>query len=177
MRYRLKPDLGARVSDTTLPNRAKRWLQVAGITTIGDLIQRTEEDLLTIPNFAYTSLEAVRNYLGDRGLSLAPPREDRCPTDWVVQAMSASECNLERRERDVLKVRHGIAGKALTLEQAGRKFRLTRERVRQIQKKAEQKVMSYMIFHCGMTLPDGRRTSAAATPSVHVRTGAEALEV
>jgi hypothetical protein len=155
MRHRLKTDLQARIADSTLPNRAKRWLEAAGIATFADLVARTPQDLLVIPNFAFTSLEAVQNYLADRGLSLAPERTTGCPQEWVAQAMEMSDCRLEKRERDVLKVRFGLGQKPMTLEQAGRRLKLTRERVRQIQKKAEAKVMAHMIYQCGKPLPTG----------------------
>ena len=44
------------------------------------------------------------------------------------------------RDREILKLRHGIGGHSYTLEETGPKFGLTRERVRQIQAKAEKKM-------------------------------------
>ena len=40
------------------------------IDTIGQLVQRTEDDLLAITNFGSKSLDEVREKLDERGLSL-----------------------------------------------------------------------------------------------------------
>ena len=45
------------------------------------------------------------------------------------------------RERDVLRLRFGLEdGKARTLEEVGQKFKVTRERIRQIEAKALRKL-------------------------------------
>ena len=66
--------LGAPIENLPLPNRARRWLRLAGIHTLADLIRRTQEDLLVVPNFSQTSLEHVERYLSQQGLSLTPRR-------------------------------------------------------------------------------------------------------
>jgi RNA polymerase primary sigma factor len=43
---------------------------------------------------------------------------------------------LDERERTVLEARFGFSGKSCTLEEIGEKLGITRERVRQIEKKA-----------------------------------------
>ncbi len=49
--------------------------------------------------------------------------------------------NLEERERDVVKMRFGIGyNQSFTLDEIGKNFGLTRERIRQIEKKALQKI-------------------------------------
>lgn len=136
-----------RIADTPLPNRARRWLQAAGITTVKQLTERTEADLLTLRNFAETSLQHVKQFLAEHDLSLSPPRDQPCETEWVVAALEDPECQLTRREAEILKMRHGVERyRPLTLEETGQQFGLTRERVRQIQKKAEEKVIAYMTF-------------------------------
>lgn len=48
---------------------------------------------------------------------------------------------LTPRERDVLRLRFGLEdGKARTLEEVGQKFKVTRERIRQIEAKALRKL-------------------------------------
>ena len=50
-------------------------------------------------------------------------------------------CSLTERERQVLELRFGIGdGNAQTLEEVGRQFRVTRERIRQIEAKALRKM-------------------------------------
>jgi RNA polymerase primary sigma factor len=50
-------------------------------------------------------------------------------------------CSLNERERQVLELRFGIGdGNARTLEEVGQQFRVTRERIRQIEAKALRKM-------------------------------------
>lgn len=58
---------------------------------------------------------------------------------------------LNPREREVLILRHGLSGEEpLTLEQVGEKYNLTRERIRQIQAKANRKVIKYAFQELGI---------------------------
>ena len=53
--------------------------------------------------------------------------------------------SLDRREADILRMRFGLDGHdELTLEEVGRKFKVTRERVRQLQNLALQKIRKLM---------------------------------
>jgi RNA polymerase primary sigma factor len=53
--------------------------------------------------------------------------------------------SLDRREADILRFRFGLDGRdELTLEEVGRKFKVTRERVRQLQNLALQKIRKLM---------------------------------
>jgi RNA polymerase primary sigma factor len=50
-------------------------------------------------------------------------------------------CSLNERERQVLEMRFGLSGgSARTLEEVGQQFRVTRERIRQIEAKALRKM-------------------------------------
>ncbi len=60
------------VSELELSVRARRCLQRLNIVTIGDLIQRTEAELLSTRNFGVTSLNEIKARLADLGLQLAP---------------------------------------------------------------------------------------------------------
>ena len=56
--------------------------------------------------------------------------------------------SLDRREADILRMRFGLNGQdELTLEEVGRKFKVTRERVRQLQNLALQKIRKLMARH------------------------------
>lgn len=135
--------INMRIKDTPLPNRPRRWLQVAGIRTVSDLVQRTEADLLTIENFGETSLDHVKQFLDKHGLELRESRMAEIDEEFIRAGLRDRGCRLTRRERDILKLRYGIAqGRALTLEEVGRLYDLTRERVRQVQKQAEQKIIA-----------------------------------
>ena len=56
-------------------------------------------------------------------------------------------CTLTPREEKVLKLRFGIEdGRTRTLEEVGKEFNVTRERIRQIEAKALQKAASSLSF-------------------------------
>ncbi len=50
--------------------RATNCLESVGITTVRDLVLRTEDELLEIPNFGETTLHEVQSKLEERGLQL-----------------------------------------------------------------------------------------------------------
>lgn len=58
------------IDDLDLSVRSHNCLKRAGINTIGDLIQRTEEDMIKVRNLGRKSLEEVKKKLFDLGLSL-----------------------------------------------------------------------------------------------------------
>ena len=58
------------VDDLQLSVRARKCLQKLNIRTIGELICRTDAELLGSKNFGVTSLNEIRKALGDLGLSL-----------------------------------------------------------------------------------------------------------
>jgi len=64
------PDLDLRIEELDLSERPRNCLKRAQINTIGELVQRTEDDLLAITNFGQKSLDEVIQRLDERGLSL-----------------------------------------------------------------------------------------------------------
>jgi len=64
------PDLDLPIEDLDLSERPRNCLKRAQINTIGELVERTEDDLLAITNFGQKSLEEVVQKLDERGLSL-----------------------------------------------------------------------------------------------------------
>ena len=65
------PDLDQPIEDLDLSERPRNCLKRAQINTIGELVERTQEDLLAITNFGQKSLDEVIQRLDERGLSLA----------------------------------------------------------------------------------------------------------
>jgi DNA-directed RNA polymerase subunit alpha len=65
------PDLDLPIEALDLTERPRNCLKRAQINTVGELIGRSEEDLLGITNFGEKSLQEVLQRLDDRGLSLA----------------------------------------------------------------------------------------------------------
>jgi DNA-directed RNA polymerase subunit alpha len=78
MRFRPQQPLSAEeqallskpVSDLNLSVRARKCMNRLGINTLGELIQRTADELLESKNFGMTSLNEVRDKLAQYGLSL-----------------------------------------------------------------------------------------------------------
>jgi DNA-directed RNA polymerase subunit alpha len=58
------------ISDLDLSIRSQKCMRTLGLTTIGELIQRTERELLQCQNFGQTSLEEVKAKLDELGLEL-----------------------------------------------------------------------------------------------------------
>ncbi len=61
------------VSELELSVRSRKALQRLGVATLGELIQHTEAELLTIKNFGQTSLTEIKGQLTKFGLSLHVP--------------------------------------------------------------------------------------------------------
>jgi DNA-directed RNA polymerase subunit alpha len=64
------PDLEHPIEDLDLSERPRNCLKRAQINTIGELVMKTEDDLLNITNFGQKSLDEVKAKLDERGLSL-----------------------------------------------------------------------------------------------------------
>jgi len=77
-----------------------------------------------------------------------PAGEDELPLNLLLQQHrrevleQVMEKFLDEREREILKMRYGLDGKEYTLEEVGRIFKITRERVRQIEAKALRRLRS-----------------------------------
>lgn len=64
------PDLDLPIEDLDLSERPRNCLKRAQINSIGELLTKTEDDLLNITNFGQKSLDEVKQKLDERGLSL-----------------------------------------------------------------------------------------------------------
>ncbi|PKL15152.1 MAG: RNA polymerase subunit sigma [Spirochaetae bacterium HGW-Spirochaetae-6] len=72
-----------------------------------------------------------------------PKPENSIVYDSLREAISKVLNTLSEKEREVIKFRYGLDDyKALSLKQIGEKFNLTKERIRQIEKKAVRKLQS-----------------------------------
>ena len=69
------------VDDLELTVRAANCLKAENIYYIGDLVQRSEHDLLKTPNLGKKSLLEIKSVLAQRGLSLGMQIEPWPPTD------------------------------------------------------------------------------------------------
>ena len=64
------PDLDLPIEELDLSERPRNCLKRARVDSIGQLVQKSEDDLLAITNFGSKSLEEVIEKLDERGLSL-----------------------------------------------------------------------------------------------------------
>ena len=63
-------DLDLPIEDLDLSERPRNCLKRAQVNTVGELLNKTEDDLLAITNFGQKSLDEVVEKLDERGLSL-----------------------------------------------------------------------------------------------------------
>ena len=64
------PDLDLPIEDLDLSERPRNCLKRAQVNTIGELLVKTDDDLLAITNFGQKSLDEVLQKLDERGLAL-----------------------------------------------------------------------------------------------------------
>lgn len=101
------------ISEFELSVRSRNCLKQMDITTLGDLLKATEEELLSYKNFGETSLNEIKAMLVQKGLQLgqtvpeptlapAPPPSPSSPKVESAQDMSISELELSVRSRKCL---------------------------------------------------------------------------
>ena len=118
---------------------------------IGNNLGFTEDEVETILFYDTktntTSLETPVGDDGDASLGDFVPDTDDIESKVEVSIMMETvinvidSLNLKKRDKDVLKARLGLYGRGYTLEELGQKYGLTRERIRQIEKKARSKLI------------------------------------
>jgi DNA-directed RNA polymerase subunit alpha len=64
------PELDMPIEDLLLSQRPHNCLKRAQVNTIGDLVTRSEEELMGLPNFGAQSINEVKAKLDERGLAL-----------------------------------------------------------------------------------------------------------
>lgn len=116
---------------------------------IAERLDMTTEKVLNIQKVTQTPIslespigEEEDSHLGD----FIPDSETPSPEDVAFKVMLKEEISkalhtLSEREEHVLKLRYGLLdGKTYTLEEIGQQLKITRERIRQIEKKALRKL-------------------------------------
>jgi hypothetical protein len=81
--------LDRRVDEIGLSNRAKHALMADGIEYVGELVERSERDLLQIPNFGRVCLNDVTQRLAKLNLRLGMPLPDWGRRRHVATASAA----------------------------------------------------------------------------------------
>jgi DNA-directed RNA polymerase subunit alpha len=79
------------VTDFELSVRARNCLQRMNIHTLGDLICRTEQELLAFKNFGETSLQEVKDILAMKGLRLGMTIPGRSGTQVIADQLGGEE--------------------------------------------------------------------------------------
>ena len=64
------PDLELTIEELDLSERPRNCLKRAQVNTVGELLTKSEDDLLAITNFGQKSLDEVTEKLDERGLTL-----------------------------------------------------------------------------------------------------------
>ncbi|MBX6371122.1 MAG: DNA-directed RNA polymerase subunit alpha [Acidothermus sp.] len=92
----LAADLALPIEDLNLTVRSYNCLKREGIHTVGELVSRSEADLLDIRNFGQKSIEEVKSKLAELGLALkdSPPGFD---PGRVVYAAPRDQADDDRR--------------------------------------------------------------------------------
>ncbi len=80
----IDPKLICPVEDLDLTVRSANCLKTEGIKFIGDLVQKTEVELLKTPNLGKKSLTEIKDVLAERGLTLGMRLEHWPPTDLDI---------------------------------------------------------------------------------------------
>jgi RNA polymerase primary sigma factor len=111
-------------------------LAVALEWDLGEVSALVESIPFTVSLDAPVSSEGDSVAIADLIASDAPtPYEetiDIVRNEWLCQLIS----ELEPRQREVIELRHGLKGTPMTLDAVGQKFKVTRERIRQIESEA-----------------------------------------
>jgi DNA-directed RNA polymerase subunit alpha len=80
----IDPGLLNPVDDLELTVRSANCLKAENIYYVGDLVQRTETDLLKTPNLGKKSLTEIKDVLAERGFTLGTKLENWPPSSIVI---------------------------------------------------------------------------------------------
>jgi DNA-directed RNA polymerase subunit alpha len=88
---KLNENLFRSVSELELSVRSSNCLKNANITLIGELVQRTEPEMLKTKNFGRKSLNEIKAILEEMGLSLGMKLDNFPPTDMPDEGEEKKE--------------------------------------------------------------------------------------
>jgi len=92
------------IEELELGVRSYNCLKREGVVTVGELMSRTEAELLNIPNFGKKSIEEVKERLGEKGLKLKGDLsgdEDPAEEEVAAAGPDLTEMGIEELEADV----------------------------------------------------------------------------
>ncbi|MCG3135413.1 MAG: DNA-directed RNA polymerase subunit alpha [Planctomycetes bacterium] len=91
------------VTDFELSVRSRNCLAKMGVRTLGDLVQRTEAELLSYKNFGETSLQEIKDILAQKGLRLGMGKDDLAADFDARQFMEGIGGNDADRKKSLAK--------------------------------------------------------------------------
>jgi DNA-directed RNA polymerase subunit alpha len=89
------------VTDFELSVRSRNCLQKMDIRTLGDLIMKTEQELLSYKNFGETSLEEIKVMLNQKGLRLGQGLEETAGDSSSARNPLEATANPEILDRSI----------------------------------------------------------------------------
>ena len=118
------------------------------LTEIADTIEISEEEIENLLRVSRTSLSVGNagdeNETDGRQIDIedahSESADEQIIKDAFVDDVELLLACLNDREKEILKLHYGFKGDTLTLQQIGDKYGLTRERIRQIEKRAINKL-------------------------------------
>ena len=148
--------------------RSKNVFISENIKYVGELLGYTEAQLLRLKNMGRKSVLEIKDFLRDNDLALPRVDTDKKPFDSENKKNSPITDNskklnfdtgfceqiedalnlLDNRSRDIIRRRSGLRDKEHTLEMCGRVYKVSRERIRQIEAKTLKKLK-----HASFSLP------------------------
>lgn len=93
---RLNQILRIPITDFELSVRARNCLNKMDIMTLGDLVKKTEAELLSYKNFGETSLAEIKEILGSKGLRLGMAREEAVAS--IAKSRVIETMNLDQND-------------------------------------------------------------------------------
>ena len=108
-------------------------------------LTRAEVDALLQTNLPQTSLEEIqrREEAREPGMERVPPADNELVRKSFEQEVERLLKVLTPRERAIIELRYGLGKEEpMTLEEVGKRFRLSRERIRQVEEKAKKKLLA-----------------------------------
>jgi DNA-directed RNA polymerase subunit alpha len=89
----INPNLFKSIDELELPVRASNCLKSANISLVGELVQKTENEMLKTKNFGRKSLEDIRRVLNEMGLEFGTRIDDfdQLYQEWLQRKEEENE--------------------------------------------------------------------------------------